>query len=418
MEIDFQAVIDQARGLNEVLPGVLIAERYLIEAPIGEGAMGCVFAATDQRTGHRVAVKVLKPSLARDESIAARFRREADAAGKLGSRHSVQIIECDHIGNGSLFIAMEYVDGPSLEAVVDREGPMAVGRALRLVRQMVTALAEAHELGIVHRDLKPANILISQNGSFEEAKVADYGIAKLVGVAAEGMPALTAAGMTVGTPEYMAPENATGKTIDARTDLYSVGVLLFEMLEGRLPFTGDSLLSVLKAHVVDPVPPCSQRVPPSVEQLIGRLMAKSPDDRPQSARQLLEELDSAARDAGVDLGRLEEMTEPMNLAHIRAAIPDTDEMEALQTIVTPALRFNTAPDAPAVAAKPVATPTRQPAPPAAARKSAPKSGPLARTWTADRPPVRTNQGVVTALVLGVGVVAMALLTAAVLLLAH
>jgi serine/threonine protein kinase len=436
VEIDFQAVIDRARGLNEVLPGTVVADRYLIEAPIGEGAMGCVFAAQDQVTGQRVAVKVLKPGLARDESIAARFRREAEAAGKLGSRHTVQIIECDHVGNGSLYIAMEFVDGPSLEAVVDREGPMDLARTLRLVRQLVSALAEAHELGIVHRDLKPANILISQAGGVEEVKVADYGIAKLVGVAAVGAPALTAAGMTVGTPEYMAPENATGRTIDARTDLYSVGVILFEMLEGRLPFQGDSLLAVLKAHVTEPVPPCSQRVPPSIEELIHRLMAKSPDNRPQSANDLLVELDAAAGAAGVNLERFEnEHTEPMSLSHLQAgARKSTDELEALQTIVTPALSFNTMPDAPVfelerpspptipsvarMRPRPNPPPARAEATPVAPEVPNPVARLMSRAWTAKRPVVRDSRSVLTILFLVLGVVAMAALTAAVLLLAH
>ena len=432
MDIDFQRAIEHAKGLNEVMVGAVVADRYLVESPVGEGAMGHVFAALDQRTGARVALKILKPGLARDESIAARFRREAEAAGQLGSRHTVQIIECDAVGDGSLYIAMEFVDGPSLEYIVDREGPLYPPRALRLVRQVVVALAEAHDLGIVHRDLKPANIMIALVDGAEEAKVADYGIAKLVGAAAEGAPALTAAGMTVGTPEYMAPENATGKQIDARTDLYSVGVLLFEMLEGRLPFSGASLLAVLKAHVTDPVPPLSERVPDSVARLIHRLMAKRPDDRPQNARALLAELDAAAVAAGMDLDTDDPETERVTLNHMCGPrLERTDDMEVLETIVTPALRFGGPPETgelmpgdtlPLAVPLPVASglfaPVAGAAAPAAPVLAVRRRSPFARTWSAERPAVRAARPPYTALVLVCGVVLMAVLTVGVVLLAQ
>jgi hypothetical protein len=296
MSVDPAAATIPAPSASTVLtPGDVVGERYRVQARLGEGSMGVVYRVEHVHMRKTFALKVLDTEWAKTPDAFARFEREAVAGGSIASPHVAQATDFGQLADGSCFLVLEYVGGRTLRTVLGRA--MAPNRALRIARGIVAATEAAHAKGVVHRDLKPENImLVDREGDPDFVKVLDFGLAKLEGRAAEvpSSRVLTRQGAIVGTPRYMAPEQAVGERVDARADLYSIGVILFEMLTGSVPFEGDPQ-AVLRQLVVREVPPLPRSVQsavgPRVEQMLERLLAKSPQARFASASELALELD-------------------------------------------------------------------------------------------------------------------------------
>ena len=239
------------KNQNDPLIGIALPGGFVILELIGVGGMGRVYRAEQTALGRTVAVKIIHPSLLGDESASARFITEARAASRLNHPNSVGIIDFGRTDSGLLYLVMEHLRGRDIARVVSEDGPLSLPRILDILGQVLTALAEAHHLGIVHRDLKPENIVIEPMRSGGDiVKVVDFGLAKLVTDSAR--PNITAAGSVCGTPDYMAPEQARGEPLDARSDLYAVGVILFQLLTGRLPFEANSPTQVVLMHLTTP----------------------------------------------------------------------------------------------------------------------------------------------------------------------
>jgi serine/threonine protein kinase len=272
------------------LPTVL-AERYQLDRSLGNGGMGEVFEATDLTLHRSVAVKLLSPSLVQDEPARARFLREARALARVNSPHVVAVYDAGE-DDERPYLVMELVEGTTLEHELERSGRLEPARAVAIAKDIASGLASAHEQGIVHRDVKPSNVFLTPS---DAAKVGDFGIARLERPDAT----LTLTGQTFGSPPYVAPEQATGGTVDARADLYSLGCVLFQMLVGRRPFSGDDAVSLVYQHVhttpprVDSLQP---EVPVALGDLVAGLMAKDPDDRPDSAEEVRRALESVPTD--------------------------------------------------------------------------------------------------------------------------
>jgi len=255
---------------------------FVLERLIFSGPMSCVYKGRQRSRGRAVAIKVLPPDLARDASYVARFSREALAAAAVKHPNIIEVFAVSH-DRGHHFIAMEFVEGESLAAAIEREGRLAPGRALAIMKQVAAAVAAAHAQRVVHRDIKPGNILLSADG---HVKVADFGLAKRQGLDAS----VTVAGTRLGTPFYMAAEVADGKRADAASDLYSIGATFYHVLAGRPPFEGETHSVVIHRHVNAEVPSLAELapdVPPALRAIIHRLLAKRPADRYASAEELL-----------------------------------------------------------------------------------------------------------------------------------
>lgn len=272
-------------------PGSLIGEnldgRYFIDGIIGEGGMGMVYTAVQQPIGRSIAVKVLKPELTRDKTVVSRFYKEAQAASALANPNSITVHDFGQASDGSLYIAMELLEGATLGELLEN-GPMPPEHVIAIAVQVTRALTEAHRKGIVHRDLKPENIMLlaSDDGSIL-AKVLDFGIAKIlkpIAPSPAGEP-VTREGRIIGTPRYMAPEIARGHPPVPTSDLYSLGVILFEMLAGVPPFDDENPIVLLGMHIKDPPPALVSpflNMPPQLEQLVTQLLEKKAEARPQS----------------------------------------------------------------------------------------------------------------------------------------
>jgi len=280
----------------------VLGERYRVVRLIGEGGMGAVYEGEHAHMHKRLAIKVLHPEMSRLPEVVARFEREAMAASHIDHPNVAGATDFGKLDDGSFFLVLEFVEGTSLRDRIAR-GRLEVRDALHIARQIAGALGRAHGLGIVHRDLKPENVmLVERDGDPNFVKVLDFGIAKVpVGdiapqSTAAGKSALTQLGMVYGTPEYMAPEQALGQEVDARADLYALGVILYEMLSGKRPFENESKVTLLGMHVTAPVPKITDKapdaiVPAEVEAIIGRLMEKESKKRFASARELIETIE-------------------------------------------------------------------------------------------------------------------------------
>ncbi len=271
------------RSMQELRPGTELAGKYTIEEVVGRGGMGIVYKAEDTKLKRSVALKFLPPELVQDEETRIRFVLEAQAAAGLSHPNICTIHEINE-EEGKSFIAMEYVEGQSLKARIEK-GPLEVQNALEIAIQMAEGLEEAHKRGIVHRDIKSANIMVTEKG---QAKVMDFGLAKV-----KGGTLLTREGTTLGTVAYMSPEQARGEEVDHRSDIWSLGVVLYEMLSGELPFRGDREASILYSVVHEeprPLKDIKRDLPPELQQVINRALKKNPESRYASAEEMLKEL--------------------------------------------------------------------------------------------------------------------------------
>jgi serine/threonine-protein kinase len=272
------------------MSGEVIAGRYEQLELVGRGGMSSVWKAHDRLLDRTVAIKVLHEQYTQDEEYVERFRREARAVAQLSHPNIVTVIDRGE-DSGRQYIVFEYVDGENLKQLVEREGPLPVRDALLLALQMARALGFAHDRGLVHRDVKPQNVLLNDEG---QAKMTDFGIARSVDV-----QGVTVTGTVMGTSEYIAPEQARGQRVSALTDVYSLGVVLYELLTGGVPYQGESFVSVALRHVNEPVPDVLDYrpdCPPRVALAIERAMAKDPDDRFQSMEELVDELEACLED--------------------------------------------------------------------------------------------------------------------------
>ena len=292
---------------RDPLLGTILAGRYRIEELVGAGGMGAVYRAEHVHMRKAVAVKVLHREMTAFPEVVARFEREAVAGGRIEHPNVVAASDFGQLEDGSFYLVLEFVEGHSLAKLVGKTGPLSPLRALRIARQIVAALQAAHGAGIVHRDLKPENVmLIEKDEDPDFVKVLDFGIAKIKVEENTEQQVLTQIGTVFGTPEYMSPEQARGELVDARADLYTVGVILYEMLSGISPFKDDDLVVVLTRHLTAEPPPLPEDLDPMIVDLVLLLLRKNRDERVQSASELIERIDvilgapaSAAGFAGI-----------------------------------------------------------------------------------------------------------------------
>jgi serine/threonine-protein kinase len=276
----------------------LLGGQFRVLEKIGTGGMGSVYKAEQPAMNRMVAIKILHPKLAGRKDLTSRFRREARAMSQLTHPNTVKVFMYGELeDDGSLYIVMEMLEGRNLNQTVRKEGPMVVDRAIPVLIQVCGALQEAHDLGIVHRDLKPENIFLSKQGGIPDyPKVLDFGLAKVTEQQMQpGSVILTQEGMVFGTPEFMSPEQAQGKTLDARSDIYSLAVILYEVLTGKLPFTARTPMEYIQKHVTDAIIPLSERVPDrkfpkGLDDVLARALQKNPDQRFQTAGEFGEAL--------------------------------------------------------------------------------------------------------------------------------
>ncbi len=275
----------QGAVAKDPLVGLKLGD-YVVEAPVGFGGMGIVYRAVHPLIGRKVAVKVLRPEWASDPEQTQRFLAEAQALSAIKHRGIIDIISFGHVPDGRQYMVMEFLDGESLEALMEREAPMSPAAALPLVDEVLDALSAAHRVGVVHRDLKPSNVfLLRQSNNTRVVKLVDFGLARRASLADLNRVGAKAS-LMAGTPEYLAPEQARGQAATPRTDLYGLGVVVFEMLAGRLPFLAGSVTEYLAAHTSQQPPRLStltRSVPEELDELVARLLEKAPQARPASA---------------------------------------------------------------------------------------------------------------------------------------
>lgn len=302
---DEQKVVIEMRPAVQADPlvGNVIADRYKILSLIGRGGMGVVYKAEHVRIGKLLAIKLLAGELARDKDTVKRFKREAEMASKLSHPNTVQIFDFGRADN-LMYLVMEYVSGRDFSWIIQHDGPLAFTRAARICAQVCASLSEAHAYGVIHRDLKPENIMVTETRSQSDfVKVLDFGLAKL----RDQDGGITRAGSIVGTPYYMAPEHIRGDRIDGRTDIYSIGAMLYKACTGVPPFTAPSAMGVLTKHLSEELVLPTKKVPaaglpPQADDIIGRAMSKDPKARYQSAEDMRDDIVAYLASVGEDTG--------------------------------------------------------------------------------------------------------------------
>ncbi|HEY3494278.1 MAG TPA: protein kinase [Polyangiaceae bacterium] len=261
--------------------GKVVAERYLVEVLLGVGSMGLVYRCRHTVLDKTVALKIIRQDLAQDDETVSRFVTEAKAASAIGSKHIVDVLDFGKLPDGATYIVMEYLEGVTLGEAMDAPGGLSIGDSLDIGVQIAEALGAAHAAGVVHRDMKPDNVFLLQSEGGYFVKVLDFGIAKVL----HSGQKLTVAGSVIGTPHYMSPEQATGGRTDATTDIYSLGVMLYEMSCGKVPFDAENPLAVISMQVTDEPPPLRKRMPPGktlpqgLESVVNKCLSKDPFDR-------------------------------------------------------------------------------------------------------------------------------------------
>ncbi len=281
---------------GDPLIGRTIAGRFRILSKLGEGGMGAVYKAEQLKVKRLCAIKILSASFASDPDALARFNREAQMSSAFSHPHAVTIYDFGD-DDGLHYLAMEFVEGETLSSALRREGPLPLARTLAIARQACAALDAAHRMNIVHRDLKPDNIMLARRDDGDWVKILDFGIAKIAGDAPQRGQDLTQAGLVVGTPIYMSPEQLAGERLDARSDVYSLAIIIYQMLTGRLPFAGDNMQAVMvKRLTEDPLPIWKANpkaaVPPGVEAALMRALNRHRDQRTPTVRDFIGELEA------------------------------------------------------------------------------------------------------------------------------
>ncbi|MBX3209167.1 MAG: serine/threonine protein kinase [Labilithrix sp.] len=284
------------------LIGQTIAGKFKIVRLLGEGGMGCVYQGEQMlgTTARKVAVKTLHKHLSHDESIKARFKREVGTVAALEHPNTIQVFDFGSMDDGTLYIVMEFVQGRSVADVLEKDGAMPPDRVVNILRQVVGSLEEAHGHGIVHRDLKPDNVVLAERaGQKDWVEVLDFGIAKRSSEHDPNEAKLTQQGMVLGTPPYMSPEQFTGQPIDARSDIYALGVMAYEMLTGRLPWEANTAWEWASKHMTEPPTPLERQplgpnVPEAMRAAITRALSKNKDERFASAREFFDAFSGGA----------------------------------------------------------------------------------------------------------------------------
>ncbi|MDB4953176.1 MAG: serine/threonine protein kinase [Myxococcales bacterium] len=304
---------------SEGLVGQVLASRYAIDGRLGDGGMGTVYRARHVKMGRIFAIKILHRRLLANPKVVRRFAREAELAGRLGHPNVVGVVDVGETPDGLHYLVMEHAPGKSLATLIEQESPMPAERVIELARQLCDGLQHAHDVGLIHRDFKPENVIVDRDAhGHETPRIVDFGIAIVredVGDSSDPNERLTTAGLIIGTPHYMAPEQARGEALDHRADLFALGLILYEMLTGRLPFEGTGV-DIARANSFSKTPPMGVRVPtvqvdPLLEQLVHKLLAKTRDNRPPTAAAVRELLDmiehhrgAAAKALGVPMPEL------------------------------------------------------------------------------------------------------------------
>jgi eukaryotic-like serine/threonine-protein kinase len=286
----------RSNGFTGRLTGTTLVDKYLIEEPLGAGGMCEVYRARHIAMDKEVAIKILKPELAADPRIAQRFEQEARAASRVRHPHAINVTDYGIGHSNTPFLVMELVEGLTVREMLSRDGPFTIERVANILHQACGALEVAHSVGVIHRDIKPDNIIISEYDGKDWVEVVDFGVAKIQ-EDVNRRAALTGANFIIGTPRYMSPEQCEEKPVDARSDIYSLGVVVYEMLAGEAPFEGGSSTRLLMAHVAETPPPLGEKrpdIPPDIEALVMRALDKNPDRRPQSALEFAREFEQAA----------------------------------------------------------------------------------------------------------------------------
>jgi len=393
--------------------GQEILGQFRIMEKLGQGGMGSVYKAEQPSMDRLVAVKILHPRLASRPDLVTRFKREARAMSRLTHPNTVRVFLYGEMEmGGALYIVMEFLDGPDLMRALRREGPMDVKRASRVMVQVCGALEEAHNAAIVHRDLKPENIVLTMQGGIQDfPKVLDFGLAKIRDLPQHrvGGPILTQQGMVFGTPEFMSPEQAQGFELDRRTDIYSLGIIFYEMISGKLPFKVQNPMDFVGHHIKTPPIPIHERTPerqfgPLVWPVIARALEKDPNRRYQTAVEFAAALGTlidgqAATAASFSLPPSSSVSGMDTSPRVQAARPGLAAM--------PVVPF--AKPVPLPAVTPVRVPTR-PAP-AAVQSVRPVSGPHASVSPSRAAPAQTggvSRSVVLILVAIIALLAIAL----------
>ncbi len=289
-------------GEADPLVGQLVADRYQVLGVLGRGGMGTVYLCEHVQLKKRMALKVLAEELRRQPTLVARFLKEARAAAQIGHPNIVDVYDLGELKEGGAYIAMARLEGEDLQSELQRTGTIAFPRARAIVGKICRALAAAHGKGIVHRDLKPANVFLARDeDGGEQVKVLDFGIAQVNELSGDDAARLTQTGSIVGTPAFMSPEQGRGQRADHRTDIYSVGCILYTLLTGQAPFDAETLMGVISKHLFDPAPAPSVLAPagsvtPEIDALVQRAMAKDPADRFQTMKELWNALEACGDD--------------------------------------------------------------------------------------------------------------------------
>jgi serine/threonine protein kinase len=313
-------------GDPESIVGTTIAGKYFLHQLLGRGGMGHVYKATLLGPDRPVALKLLVDAWRGDPTLARRFEREALAASRLRHPNSIEVVDFGAADNGALYLAMEFVPGRTLAQVIELEAPLPPARAVHLLAQVLAALADAHANGVVHRDLKPANVMVDPlRDASGFVKVLDFGIATLADLDRDAR--LTGGDTVYGTPAYMSPEQIRGEALDGRTDLYSAGVMLFEMLSGVLPFDAPSPMAIAAKHLTDAAPRLSARraglaASPALEALLARALEKDPALRPASAEAMRADLEASLAALPEPARTPPRLELPRTEGFSRAGVPD------------------------------------------------------------------------------------------------